>query len=75
MDSLTEKHERAPEGGKCKLPKYHNFIEWTKIMGKSFGVIKEALCEKCALYILNDTSEYATHTGLWRRQCVGAAIA
>ena len=62
MDSLKGKYERAPEGGKCKVPKDRSFIEWTEIMRQSFAKIKEALCEKCALYIPNDTGEYAIHT-------------
>ena len=62
MDSLKGKYERAPEGGKCKVPKDRNFIEWTEIMPQNFAKIKGALCEKCALYISNDTGEYALHT-------------
>ena len=62
MDSLKGKYERAPEGGKCKVPKDRNFIEWTETMRQSFAKIKEALCEKCALYIPNDTGEYSIHT-------------
>ena len=62
MDSLKGKYDRAPEGGICKVPKDCNFIEWTEIMRQSFAKIKEALCEKCALYIPNDTSEYTIHT-------------
>ena len=62
MDSLKGKYEGAPEGGKCKVPKDRNFIEWTKIMRQSFAKIKEALCEKCALYIPNDTGEYAIYS-------------
>ena len=53
VDSLKRKCERAPEGGKCKVAKDRNFMEWN---------FKEALCEKCALYIPNDTGEYAIHT-------------
>ena len=34
-------------------------------MRQSFAKIKEALCEKCALYIPNDTGEYAIHTDAW----------
>ena len=30
-------------------------------MRQRFAEIKEALCEKCALYIPNDTGEYAIH--------------
>ena len=45
MDSLKEKYERAPEGGKCEVPKDRNFIEWTETMRQSFAKIKEALCE------------------------------
>ena len=54
MDSLKGSYERAPEGG--------NFIEWTEIMRQRLDKIKEALWEKCALYILNDTGDYTTHT-------------
>ena len=59
MDSLKEKYKRAPEGSKCKVPKDRNLIEWTDIMRQSLAKIKEALWEKCALYIPNDTDEYA----------------
>ena len=62
MDSLKEKYERSPEGGKCKVPKDRNFIESTEIMKQSFAKITEALCKKCALYIPDDTGEYAIHT-------------
>ena len=62
MDSMKRKYERAPDGGKCKVPKDGNFIEWTEIMRHSFAKIKEALWAKCALYIPNDTGEYAIHT-------------
>ena len=31
-------------------------------MRQSFAKIKKELCEKCALYIPNDTGEYAIHT-------------
>ena len=62
MDRLKGKYERAPEGGKCKVSKDRNFIEWTEIMRPSFAKIKEALCEKSALYIPNDTGEYWIHT-------------
>ena len=62
MDSLREKYERAAEAGKCKVPKDCNFIEWTEIMRQSFAKVKEALWKKCALYIPNDTSEYAIRT-------------
>ena len=62
MDSLKGKYDRAPEGGKCKVPKDRNFIEWTETMRQSFAKVKEALCERCALYIPNDTGEYAIHT-------------
>ena len=61
MDSFKGKYQRAPEGGKCKVHKDRNFIEWTETMRQSFAKIKEALCEKCALYIPNDTGEYAIH--------------
>ena len=61
-DSLKGKYERAPDGGKWKVPKNRNFIEWTDTMRDNFAKIKEALCEKCALYIPNDTEEYAIHT-------------
>ena len=62
MDSVKGKYGRAPEGRKCKVPKDRNFIEWTEIIRQSFSKVKEALCEKCALYIPNDTDEYAIHT-------------
>ena len=62
MDGLKARYERAPEGGKCKFPKDRNFIECTETMRQSFAKFKEALCEKCALYIPNDTGEYAIYT-------------
>ena len=62
MDSLKGKYERSPEGGKCKVPKDRNFITWTETVRQSFAKVKEALCGKCALYIPNDTGEYAIHT-------------
>ena len=61
MDSLKGKYERAPERGECKVLKDSNFFEWTEIMRQSFAKINEALCERCALYIPNDTGEYAIH--------------
>ena len=61
MDSLKGKYQRAPEGGKCKIPKDSNFFQWTEIMRQSFAKVRETLCEKCALYIPNDTREYAIH--------------
>ena len=63
MASLRGKYERAPEGGKCKVCTDRSSIEWTEIMEQIFAKIKEALCEKCALYIPNDTGQYAIHVG------------
>ena len=60
--NLKKKYERAPEGGRCKVPKDRNFIEWTGIIKQSFAKSKEARCQKCVLYIPNDTGEYAVHT-------------
>ena len=62
IGSLKWKYKRVPEGGKCKVSKDRNFIEWTEIMRQSFAKVKEVLCEKCALYIPNNTGEYAIHT-------------
>ena len=62
MESFREKYERAPEGGKRKVPKGRNLIEWTENMRQRFAEIKMALCDNCALYIPNDTGEYAIHT-------------
>ena len=78
MGSLKGKYERAPEGGESKVPNDRNFIEWTEIVRQSFAKIKEALCEKCALYIRNDTDEICDSHGcfrFWHRRWVGAAIA
>ena len=62
MDSLKGKYERAPEGGKCKVPKDRNLIEWTEIMRQTFAKFKEALCDRCALYFPNHAGEYGIHT-------------
>ena len=51
MDSLKGKYERAPEGGKCKVPKDRNFIEWTETMRQSFAKIKGGTVrEVCIVY-------------------------
>ena len=62
MHRLKGKYERAPEEKKCKVPKDCNIIEWAKIMRQNLDNVKEALCQKCVLYIPNDTGKYAIYT-------------
>ena len=66
MDSLHGKysHVRAKPGGgkgRCVVKKEDNFITWTPLMRDNFARLKDAICEKTALYIPTADGEYAIH--------------
>ena len=66
MDSLHGKYSHVtakPGGGKgrCVVKKEDNFITWTPLMRENFARLKEAICEKTALYIPTADGEYAIH--------------